>query len=170
MDDLFLPGIVGSLRDVIENSESFSHTLSYGGGNHSQIEFWLDHTQGFGAVMARMGLNVEQIIVYRQDPPLRHGPGGMFTLELPAVKLALRAGLLENAVLRLLVPTENYIEGMARHIVLDIEYSDETRKEAEELLPQILAAFQAGRTGEFGKRAALMLGMLLMEMLWAAAS
>lgn len=143
------------------------------GGSKLQMDFRLDHTQGFGAVMARMGLEVDSIRITREHPELRDGPPTtrgrtFFELERPQIRLDLGAVLQEGALMKFLVPPA--VPGMASYVVLEFEYDKGTQETAEKLVPQILEAFRAGPNGELGKRAAMMLGMLLMEMLWAATS
>lgn len=133
--------------------------------------FRVDQTEGLGLLLSRLGLHLHTCELEQRCVRFEHIPGadGLCTSfdSLGGIALRLAAELKRDATLSLL--HRDTPLGVSAPVVLHLDYEDSTREAAEELLPVIVEQWRS-QNGDFTHRAAALLGMLLMEMLWAAAS
>ena len=132
-------------------------------------DFYLDATEGLGLVLARLGLlvrrcEIEQDVRRHKCLPTDDLVINDFVQHLGTL-INLQTQLHPNALLTFKVPESGH-----GGVVLHLEHEDSTREMvAEEMVPVIIEQWRS-QNGDFTHRSAALLGMLLMEMLWAAAS
>lgn len=137
----------------------------------------VDTTKGLGGVLARLGLIIRTLEIKHEYEEIEFSTGlpRLICGYLPVrdeKMVNFETILHRDAALTICFhQDEDGNVDYSKPVAIELDHEDSTREIAEEVMPTILELLtKHTENGTFSHRAAAMLGMLLMEMLWAVAA